>query len=107
VTHTVFAFISLDDIFTPTKGPNGALGISSETDADFGIDRRDTTKAPPGEMLIAVANSSKSLPFPSRERTKTGIARSNRAHFRCSFFDPLPGTNESILYQLFSANGRI
>jgi hypothetical protein len=73
-------------------GPIGALGISSETSANLAKERRDTTKAPPGEMLIAVANSSESRPFPSRVRTKTGMARSNRAHFRCSFLDKLPGT---------------
>jgi hypothetical protein len=73
-------------------GPIGALGISSETSANLAKERRDTTKAPPGEMLIAVANSSESRPFPSRVRTKTGIARSNRAHFRCSFLDKLVGT---------------
>jgi len=70
----------------PFAGPIGALGTSSETSADFGKERRTTTNAPPGEMLIAVANSSESLP-PSRVRTKTGIESCNRAHLRSSFLD--------------------
>ena len=66
-------------------------------------ERRATTKAPPGETFIAVANSRESRPFPSRVRTKTGMARSNRAHFRCSFLDRLTGTkvfhpNRAITY---------
>ena len=79
-------------VFKPRVGPIGALGISSETMADFGKERRTTTKAPPGEMLIAVANSRDSLPFPSRARIKTGMASCNRAHLRSSFFDNLRGT---------------
>jgi len=71
----------------PWIGPTGALGISSEITADLGKDRRITTKAPPGEMLIAVANSSESLPPPSRERTKTGMASCSLGHFRSSFLE--------------------
>src|ERR1035441_8852949 len=68
----------------PLVGPMGALGISRETKADLGKDRRTTIKAPPAEMLIAVANSSESLPLPSRVRTKTGMASRKRVHFRAS-----------------------
>ena len=81
-----------EEVFKPLAGPMGALGISSETGADFGKERRTTTKAPPGEMLIAVANSSNSLPLSSRLRTKTGMARCNRAHLRSSFLDKLRRT---------------
>ncbi len=81
-----------EEIFKPSTGPIGALGISSETSADFGKDRRTTTKAPPGEMLMAVANSKESLPLPSRVRIKTGIASCNRAHLRSSFPDKLRRT---------------
>src|SRR5260370_31272251 len=70
----------------------GALGISSETSADLGKERRTATKTPPGEMLMAVANSKESLPLPSRVRIKTGMASCNRAHLRSSFFDNLRGT---------------
>ena len=66
----------------PLAGPIGALGISRETMADLGKERRTTTKAPPAEMLMAVANSKVSLPLSSRVRTKTGIASCNRAHLR-------------------------
>ena len=91
-TQTALACMTLDGGFNPRAGPIGALGISTETTADFGKQRRTTTKAPPGEMLIAVANSRESLPFPSLARIKTGIASCNRAHFRSSFFDSLRGT---------------
>jgi len=67
--------------------PIGALGISNETWADFGKEWRTTTKAPPAEMLIAVANSSKSLPLSSRVRTKTGMATCRRVHLRAFVFD--------------------
>ncbi len=77
-----------EEVFNPLMGPR-ALGISSETSADFGKERRTTTIAPAGEMLIAVANSRESSPFPSLVRTKTGMASCNRAHFRSSFFDTL------------------
>src|SRR5271155_3053369 len=78
-----------EEDFKPLVGPMGALGISSETSVDFGRERRTATKAPPGEMLMEVANSRESLPFPSRIRIKTGIARCNRAHLRPSFLDKL------------------
>src|ERR1035437_8435677 len=81
-----------EEVFKPLAGPIGALGISSETSADLGKERRTTTKAPPGEMLMAVANSRESLPFPSRVRIKTGMASCNRAHLRSSFFDKLRDT---------------
>jgi len=60
----------------------GALGISKETHADFVSDRRAITKAPPGEILTAVANSRESLPSRLLVRTKTGIASFSLAHFR-------------------------
>jgi hypothetical protein len=81
-----------EGVFKPLVGSIGALGISSETSADLGKERRTTTKAPPGETLMAVANSRESLPFPSRVRTKTGMASCNRAPLRSSFFDKLRGT---------------
>jgi hypothetical protein len=81
-----------EEVFVEMLEVIGALGISREISADLGKGRLETTMAPPGEMLIAVANSSDSRPFPSRVRTKTGMARSNRAHLRCSFFDKLTGT---------------
>jgi hypothetical protein len=60
----------------------GALGTSSDIGVDLGKQWRVATSAPPAEMLIAVANSSKSLLFSSRVRRKTGIAKRNLAHFR-------------------------
>jgi hypothetical protein len=81
-----------EDALNPLTGPIGALGISSETSADFGKERRTNTIAPPAEMLMAVANSRESLPPPSRLRTNTGIASCNRAHLRSSFFDTLRRT---------------
>jgi len=81
-----------EEILKPLAGPIGALGISSETSADLGKERRTITIAPPGEMLMAVANSRESLPFPSRVRTKTGMASCNRAHLRSSFLDKPRGT---------------
>src|SRR3982074_1627365 len=76
-----------EEILKPLAGPIGALGISSEISADLGKERRTITIAPPGEILMAVANSRESLPFPSRLRTKTGMASCNRAHLRSSFLD--------------------
>jgi hypothetical protein len=76
----------------PLAGAMGALGISTETSVDFGKERRTTTIAPPGEMLMAVANSRESLPPRSQVRIKTGMASCNRAHLRSSFFDKLLGT---------------
>src|ERR1700687_5985557 len=81
-----------EEILKPLAGPIGALGISSETSADLGKERRTITIAPPAEMLMAVANSRQSLPFPSRVRIKTGMASCNRAHLRSSFFDKVRDT---------------
>src|ERR1019366_4765698 len=81
-----------EEVRNPLAGSMGALGISSETSADLGKERRTTTKAPPGEMLIAVANSRESSPFPSWGRIKTGIASCNRAHLLSSLFNKLRGT---------------
>jgi len=67
--------------FPETKG---ALGISSKTCADSGKERRTATSAPPAEMFKAVANSNSSLPSSSRLRTKIGIAKGKRGHFRSS-----------------------
>jgi hypothetical protein len=77
------------DVFNPCIDPKGALGISTETTADSCKERRTATNAPPAPMLIAVANSRESLPFPSRARIKTGMASCKRAHLRCSFVDSL------------------
>ena len=63
---------------------NGALGISSETCAESGKERRTATSAPPAEMFNAVANSNSSLPSSSRLRTKMGMASGKRGHFRLS-----------------------
>jgi hypothetical protein len=73
----------------------GATGISSETCAESGTERRTATSAPPAEMFKAVANSSISFPSSSRLRTKMGIASGNRGHFRFSdsgvrLFNPIP-----------------
>jgi len=64
---------------------SGALGISSKTCAESGKERRTATNAPPAEMFKAVANSNDSLPSSSRLRTKMGIAKGKRGHFRSSF----------------------
>ncbi len=64
---------------------SGALGISSRTCADGGGERRTATKAPPAQMFRAVANSRNSLPFSSRVRTKIGMAKGSRTHWRRSF----------------------
>src|SRR5208337_2130439 len=81
-----------EEVFKPCAGPIGALGISTETTANLGKERRTTTKAPPGEMLIAVANSRESLPFSSRARMKTGMASCSRGHLRPSFLEKRLGT---------------
>ena len=73
-------------------GPMGALGISSDIGVDFGNEWRVATRAPPAEMLMAVANSNKSLLFSSRVRRKTGMASRNLAHFRMFFRFGLPLT---------------
>jgi len=59
---------------------------------DFGKEWRVATRAPPAEMLMAVANSSKSWLFSSRVRRKTGMASRNRVHFRMFFRFGLPVT---------------
>jgi len=48
------------------------------------MERRSAIKAPPAETFSALANSSNSLPFSSRLRTKTGMARGSRLHLRRS-----------------------
>jgi hypothetical protein len=63
---------------------NGALGISRETRAESGKERRTATRAPPAEIFKAVANSKDSFPSSSRLRTKIGIASGKRGHFRFS-----------------------
>lgn len=73
----------------------GALGISSETCAASGRERRTATSAPPAETFNAVANSRKSFPFSSRLRTNTGIASGRRIQLRRSVsgfrrFNPAP-----------------
>src|ERR1700716_1654112 len=90
-----------EEILKPLAGPIGALGISSETSADLGKERRTITIAPPGEILIAVANSRESLPFPSRVRTKTGMASCNRAHLRSSLLDKPRGTRRHHPLEVF------
>src|SRR5216684_1683124 len=90
-----------EEVLKPLAGPMGALGISSETSADLGKERRTATKTPPGEMLMAVANSKESLPLPSRVRIKTGMASCSRAHLRSSFFDNLRDTR---LHHLIRGN---
>jgi len=72
----------------PVAAASGALGISSNTGAAFGKDRRTATSAPPALTFNAVANSRNSLPLSSRLRTNTGIANGNRVHFRRSFSGP-------------------
>jgi hypothetical protein len=72
---------ALGNEFPETKG---ALGISSETCAESGKERRTATRAPPAEMFNAVANSNDSFPSSSRLRTKMGIASGKRGHFRFS-----------------------
>lgn len=65
---------------------NGALGISSETCATGRKAPCIATNAPPAEMLSAVANSRRSLPFESRLRTKRGIGKGSRVQARRSIF---------------------
>jgi hypothetical protein len=97
--------MTLDEVGRPFAGSMGTIGISNEINADFGTDRRTITSAPPAEMFSAVANSSESLPFAFRERTKMGMESCNRAHFRSSLlgtrlfnaFDTLNPLNSRIL----------
>jgi hypothetical protein len=81
-----------EEVLKPLAGPTGALGISRETRLDLGKERRTTTRAPPGEMLTAVANSRESLSFRSRVRINIGMARCNRAHLRSSFLGEMRRT---------------
>src|SRR5207244_2588307 len=83
----------------------GALGISRRIWATAGNARRIATNIPPALTLRAVANSKKSLPFPSRLRTKTGIASGNRVHFRRSVdaLVPFMQTSPSALALPFEA----
>src|SRR5207237_7141817 len=79
----------------PAAVARGALGISSETCAESGKERRTATSAPPAETFRAVANSRNSFPFSSRLRTNTGIANGRRVHLRRSIsglrrFNPAP-----------------
>ena len=83
-TQTALARRTREELGNPLAGPMGALGISNEITADFGKERRTTTRAPPAETLRAVANSSESLPLASRDRTKTGMARPKRTDFLAS-----------------------
>src|SRR5713101_1794706 len=74
---------------SPANVARGALGISRETCADNARARLTATSIPPALILRAVANSRNSLPLSSRLRTKTGIARGSRLHFRLSVSGPL------------------
>jgi hypothetical protein len=65
----------------------GALGISSETCEESRKERFTATNAPPAEIFQAVANSRNSFPVSSALRTKTGIAKGRRSHFRRSVSD--------------------
>jgi hypothetical protein len=78
----------------------GALGISNRICATAGRVRRIATSIPPALTFNEVANSRNSLPFPSRLRTKTGIANGNRAHFRRSLRDLAPFMQTSPLAPL-------
>jgi hypothetical protein len=84
VTRTVRARKVREALGNEFPETNGALGISSETCAESGKERRTATKAPPAEMFNAVANSNDSFPSSSRLRTKMGIASGKRGHFRFS-----------------------
>ena len=63
---------------------SGALGISKRICALDGRLLRTANNIPPALTLRAVANSRNSFPFSSRLRTKTGMARGSRGHFRLS-----------------------
>ena len=73
-----------DDLGKSARETRGALGISSVTCDESGKERLTATRIPPAETFNAVANSNNSLPFSSRLRTNTGIARGKRTHLRCS-----------------------
>src|SRR5207302_3375921 len=74
------------------KAAKGALGISSETCAVEGMERRTATSIPPAETLRAVANSRNSLSASVLLRTKTGMAKGKRGHCRRSAVGVLPFT---------------
>src|ERR1700716_1187799 len=82
--RNIFARMLREDRGSPANVARGALGISSETCADKARARLTATSIPPALILSAVANSRNSLPFSSRLRTKTGIAKGSRLHFRLS-----------------------
>lgn len=82
--HTVLARKLRQDLGNSAAEASGTLGISSKTCVERGKERRTATRAPVAETFNAVANSSSSLPFLSRLRTKTGMAKGNRAHRRRS-----------------------
>lgn len=84
VTRTVRARKVRDALGNELPETKGALGISKETRAESGKERRTAINAPPAEMLRAVANSNNSRPSSSRLRTKIGIASGKRGHFRFS-----------------------
>src|SRR5579863_7241249 len=84
VTRTVRARRVRDALGNELPETKGALGISRETCAESGKERRTATSAPPAEILRAVANSNNSRPSSSRLRTKIGIASGKRGHLRFS-----------------------
>ena len=96
LTRTVRARSVRAALGRPVVAARGALGISSNTEAAFGKDRRTATSAPPALTFNAVANSRNSLPLSSRLRTNTGIANGSRVHFRRSF-SGLSRTNVLLL----------
>lgn len=76
----------------------GALGISSETCAEYGIEWRTAISIPPAETFSAVENSRNSLSASwARLLTKTGMARGRRGHRRRSPPGVLPFTDPSFL----------
>lgn len=76
----------------------GALGISSETCAEYGIEWRTAISIPPAETFSAVENSRNSLSASwARLLTKTGMARGSRGHRRRSPPGVLPFTDPSFL----------
>ncbi len=76
----------------------GALGISSETCAEYGIAWRTAISIPPAETFSAVANSRNSFSASSaRLLTKTGMARGSRGHRRRSPPGVLPFADPSFL----------
>src|SRR5271168_1972515 len=74
------------------RAAKGALGISRETWAAEGMERRTATSMPPAETLRAVANSRNYLSGSVWLRTKTGMAKGKRGHCRRSAVGVLPFT---------------